>query len=69
MPEIPEIKADRDCCMGSGMCSVYAPGTFAQDELAKVVLIDPSTDSIEAIRAAVEACPTGALQLTEMRTP
>lgn len=53
--------------MGSGMCSVYAPGTFTQDEQAKVVLIDPATDPIEAIRTAVEACPTGALQLTETR--
>jgi ferredoxin len=49
--------------MGSGMCSVYAPGTFTQDAQAKVVVLDPSTDSIEAIKAAVEACPTGALQL------
>jgi ferredoxin len=63
MPEIAEIKTDRDCCMGSGMCSVYAPGTFTQDAQAKVVVIEPSTDSIEAIKAAVEACPTGALQL------
>jgi ferredoxin len=63
MPEIAEIKTDRDRCMGSGMCSVYAPGTFTQDREAKVVVIEPSTDSIEAIKAAVEACPTGALQL------
>ena len=58
-----EILADRDCCMGSGMCSVYATGIFTQDAQAKVVVIDPSTDSIEAIKTAVEACPIGALQL------
>ncbi|MGH3971253.1 MAG: ferredoxin [Mycobacterium sp.] len=61
---MPEIHADRECCMGSGMCSVYAPGTFTQDAEAKVVVIDPAGDPIEAIQAAVEACPTGALQLT-----
>jgi ferredoxin len=53
--------------MGSGMCSVYAPGTFSQDARAKVVVIEPSTDPIDAIKAAVEACPTGALQLVEVR--
>ena len=58
-----EILADRDCCMGSGMCSVYAPGTFTQDAQARVVVLDTSTDSIEAIKTAVEACPIGALQL------
>ena len=49
--------------MGSGMCSVYAPGTFTQDEHAKVLLIDGAPDSEEAILAAVEACPTGALRI------
>ena len=49
--------------MGSGMCSVYAPGTFAQDDEAKVVVLDPSTDPLDAVQTAVEACPTGALQL------
>jgi len=49
--------------MGSGICSVYAPGTFTQDSEAKVVVIDPSGDPIEAIKTAVEACPTGAIRL------
>ena len=51
--------------MGSGMCTVYAPGTFTQDDQAKVVVLDPSTDPQESVRAAVEACPTGALELLE----
>jgi len=49
--------------MGSGMCTVYAPSTFVQDAQAKVVVVDSPTDSIEAVLAAVEACPTGALGL------
>jgi ferredoxin len=61
------IDIDRDCCMGSGMCSVYAPGTFTQDAQAKVVLIDPSTDTVEAIKIAIEACPTGALSLNSSK--
>jgi ferredoxin len=60
---VPEVTVDRDRCIGSGMCSVYAPGTFTQDGEAKVVVIDPSGDPVEAIDTAVEACPTGAIQL------
>jgi ferredoxin len=56
---------DRDTCMGSGMCTMYAPGTFAQDEETKVVLTDPEGDPAESIRLAVEACPTGALRLAD----
>jgi ferredoxin len=47
--------------MGSGMCIMYAPGTFGHDGETKAVVIDPSGDPIESIRIAVEACPTGAL--------
>jgi len=57
------IEVDRDRCMGSGMCVVYAPGTFAHDEQTKAIVIDPVGDSIDAIRTAVEACPTNALRL------
>jgi ferredoxin len=51
--------------MGSGMCTMYAPSTFAQDEETKVVVTDPAGDPAEAIRIAVEACPTGALSLAD----
>jgi len=49
--------------MGSGMCIVYAANTFAHDEETKAIVVNPTGDSIEAIRIAVEACPTGALRL------
>jgi len=49
--------------MGSGMCIVYAPGTFAHDAQSKAVVVDPAGDPIEAIRTAVEACPMSALSL------
>ena len=57
------IVVDRELCMGSGMCIVYAPNTFAHDDETKAVVIDPPGDPIEAVRTAVEACPTGALRL------
>jgi ferredoxin len=59
------ITVDRERCMGSGMCIVYAPGTFAHDDQAKAIVVDPAGDAIDAIRTAVEACPTSALRLLE----
>ncbi len=58
------ISIDRDVCIGSGVCLVYAAGTFTHDGDSKAVLIDPITDSVEDIRIAVEACPTGALSIS-----
>jgi ferredoxin len=57
------IVVDRDTCIGSGMCVMYAPGTFEQDEEAKSFVIDPAGDSAEDIAGAVDACPTRALRL------
>ena len=57
------ITVDRELCMGSGMCTVYAPGTFVQDEHTKAIVTDPTGDPLDAIRNAVEACPTRALRL------
>jgi ferredoxin len=59
------VTTDRERCIGSGMCSVYAPDTFTQDEQAKVVVLDPAGDEPDAVRTAVEACPTRALGLVE----
>jgi ferredoxin len=58
-----EIRVDRDLCMGSAQCSVYAPATFAQDEDAIAVVIDPGGDPQEAIATAVASCPAGALTI------
>jgi ferredoxin len=60
---IRSITVDRELCMGSGMCMVYAPGTFAHDDEAKAVVVDPEADGPDALQAALEACPTGALRM------
>jgi ferredoxin len=59
------IFIDREACIGSGMCIMYASGTFAHDESAKVVLVDPAGDPEDSIRTAVEACPTAALKIRD----
>jgi ferredoxin len=57
------ISVDRERCMGSGLCLVYAPGVFGQDEETKAVVLDPGGEPAETVRVAAEACPTGAIQL------
>jgi len=44
---------------------MYAPGTFTHDDETKAVVMDAAGDPIESIRTAVEACPTGALMLSD----
>jgi ferredoxin len=60
------IRVDRDVCMGSGMCCVYAPNTFDIDDEAKSFVKDPQGDDEAHIRSAVEACPTRALSLADL---
>lgn len=62
---MPEITVDRELCMGSGMCIVYAPATFAHDDETKAIVVDPNGDPIESIRNAVQACPTSAIRLVD----
>jgi ferredoxin len=57
------IAIDRERCTGSGMCIVYAPGTFAHDDETKAVVLDPPTDGIDEVQAAAEGCPAAAIRL------
>jgi ferredoxin len=58
-----DIRVDRDLCMGSGQCTIYASRTFAQDESTIAYVVDPDGSSEEEVRDAVSACPTGALSI------
>ena len=62
---IMRIEIDRDVCIGTENCNRYAPGTFEVDDEGKVVQIGTDVDSDDAIRTAVESCPTGALSIVE----
>jgi ferredoxin len=59
------VTVDRERCMGSGLCLLYAPSTFTHDDEAKAVVLESPTDDIDAVRTAVAACPVAALHLTE----
>ena len=58
------IEIDRDVCMGSGVCVVYAARTFDIDDDTKSTVVDPAGDPLEQIRAAAAGCPTGAITVT-----
>jgi len=60
------VRADRDVCIGAGLCVMTAGAVFDQDDDGIVVLLDehPATD-VAVVREAVANCPSGALSITE----
>ncbi|MCP2256474.1 ferredoxin [Streptoalloteichus tenebrarius] len=63
-----EIRADREVCVGAGMCALTAPELFDQDdEDGRVVVLvtRPEAELRERAREAVRLCPSGALSLSE----
>ncbi|WP_063726042.1 ferredoxin [Streptomyces monomycini] len=61
------LSADRDRCVGAGMCALTAPGVFDQDDdEGLVVVLDaaPAAEHRAAARMAVGLCPAGAVALT-----
>ncbi|MDA2807826.1 ferredoxin [Nocardiopsis suaedae] len=62
------IGADRDRCIGAGMCVLTAADLFDQDEeegLVRVLDGAPAADrERDALRAA-RLCPSGALAVTD----
>lgn len=59
------VTANRDVCVGSGLCAHVAPEYFDVSEAAVVeVLRNPVADeALHDVEEAVEACPTQALRL------
>lgn len=66
--ESREVRVDRSLCMGSAQCCWYAPGTFDQDDNTIAVVIDQHGDPDEAIRTAIESCPTKAISIVDVST-
>ena len=60
-----KVSADRDVCIGAGMC-VMAARIFDQDEDGIVVIADAEevpAEEQQRVRNAVSLCPSGALRL------
>ena len=60
-----KVRADRDVCIGAGMCVMTAPAIFDQDEDGIVVIHTEEVPAEEhqRVRVAVSLCPSGALRL------
>ncbi|GLZ13630.1 ferredoxin [Actinomadura sp. NBRC 104425] len=63
-----KVIADRDVCIAAGNCVLTAPDVFDQDEDEGTVVLlrdDPPEELREAVRRAVELCPSGAIRIAE----
>ncbi|WP_092082879.1 ferredoxin [Bradyrhizobium brasilense] len=62
------VNADRDRCVGAGMCALTAPNLFDQDKDGRVVLLANGAlndAELDAAREAVALCPSRALSLRD----
>jgi ferredoxin len=59
-----KIVANRDVCIGAGMCVMSAPEVFDQDDDGIVVVLEAevAAEHADAAARAVAGCPSGALQ-------
>ncbi|WP_128932056.1 ferredoxin [Bradyrhizobium zhanjiangense] len=65
---VTRVNADRDRCVGGGMCALTAPNLFDQDNDGRVLLRAKGAlndADLEAARQAVSLCPSGALSLRD----
>ncbi|MFH8982335.1 ferredoxin [Streptomyces varsoviensis] len=62
------VTADRNVCVGAGLCAMTAPAVFDQDEggLVTVLKKEPQGSAeLSSARQAGNICPSGAVKITE----
>jgi ferredoxin len=61
------VTADREVCVGAGLCALTAPGVFDQDDDGLVtVLAEVPGDAVRvSAREAVSLCPSGAVRIVD----
>ena len=59
------VQADRELCIGAGECSRLLPQTFGFDDDGFVALLDTENTTVELLRRAENACPSGAITVVE----
>ncbi|MCG5215570.1 (4Fe-4S)-binding protein [Streptosporangium soli] len=67
MSEPLQVRADRNVCIGAGMCVMTCEEVFDQDDDGIVLLLlpTPPAEYATAVRQAVRNCPSGALTLRD----
>lgn len=60
-----KVAADRDICIGAGMCVMTTDAVFDQDDEGIVVVLTEQipADEETRVRTAVGLCPSGALSI------
>ncbi|HEX5407197.1 MAG TPA: (4Fe-4S)-binding protein [Pseudonocardiaceae bacterium] len=60
------VTADKNVCIGAGLCALTAPDVFDQDDDGLVTVLngEPDGDDEGAAREAGNICPSGAVQIT-----
>jgi ferredoxin len=58
------VQANRDVCIGAGMCVLTAGAVFDQDDDGIVVVLEETPEDVDAVRQAVANCPSGALSIS-----
>jgi ferredoxin len=64
---VMKIEADRDVCIGAGMCVMTAEEVFDQDDDGIVVVLvdDVPHGEEDKAREAVKLCPSQALRIAD----
>jgi ferredoxin len=60
-----KVRADRDLCIGAGLCVMSAETVFDQDDDGIVVVLDETPPDGAGTRDAVRSCPSGAIAIVE----
>jgi ferredoxin len=68
MPRRLHIVIDYDRCVGSSICVLTAPGTFALNDDRQSTVIDPTGDVEEKVLEAAEGCPMAAIIVEDADT-
>ncbi len=57
------VEVDRAICIGSGDCIRVAPQAFDLDSDGLAFVVDSGTTPLDALRLAVDSCPSGAIRM------
>jgi len=63
-----KVTAERDRCIGAGLCTLHAPAVFDQEDDGMVVVLDDSPTGAaadDARKVAEHLCPGKAVLVTE----
>ncbi len=59
-----KVKVNQDACIGCGACTAIAEGVFEMNDegLSQAVSEAVAEDKVDAVKEAMESCPTSAIE-------